>query len=42
MFGCQTWPQIKHDEDIKLVDWNVTGRIPGEGKEITMAIESPA
>lgn len=42
MFGCQTWPQIKHDEDIKPTDWNVTGRIPGEGKEITMAIESPA
>lgn len=37
MFGCQIWPEIKHDEDINLVDWNVRGIIPGEGKEITVA-----
>lgn len=42
LFGCQTWPQIKHDEDINPVDWNVHERIPGEGKEITTAIESSA
>lgn len=42
MFGCQTWLQIKHDADINPVVWNVSRRIPGEGKEITTAVESPA